>query len=42
VKTKLIREISEQALERLIQPAQGEQRINCFAGEFATDRWMRN
>jgi hypothetical protein len=42
VKTKLIREISEMAPEPLIQPAQSEQRTNCFAGEIATDRWMRN
>ena len=42
VKTKLVREISERALERLVQPAQAEQRTNCFAGEIATDRWMRN
>ena len=42
VKTKLVREISEPRSERLIQPAQSEQRVNCFAGEAATDRWMRN
>ena len=36
------REISEPRSERLIQPAQSEQRVNCFAGEAATDRWMRN
>jgi hypothetical protein len=42
VKTKLVREISERAPEPLTQPAQSEQRMNCFAGEIATDRWMRN
>jgi hypothetical protein len=42
VKTKLIREISERAPERIVQPSQAEQRTNCFAGEIATDRWMRN
>ena len=42
VKTKLVREISERAFERLVQLAQAEQRTNCFAGEIATDRWMRN
>jgi hypothetical protein len=26
----------------LIQPAPSEQRTNCFAGEIATERWMRN
>jgi hypothetical protein len=42
VKTKLVREMSERAPERLVQPAQAEQRTNCFAGEIATERWMRN
>ncbi|HEX8663410.1 MAG TPA: DUF1194 domain-containing protein [Beijerinckiaceae bacterium] len=42
VKTKLIREISERAPERFIRPASTEPRTNCFAGEAATDRWMRN
>ena len=42
VKTKLIREMSERAPERLVQPAQAEQRTYCFAGEIATERWMRN
>jgi hypothetical protein len=42
VKTKLVREISERAFEPLVQPAQAEQRTNCFAGEMATERWMRN
>jgi Protein of unknown function (DUF1194) len=42
VKTKLIREISGRTLSTLIQSAQGEHRTNCFAGEAATDRWMRN
>jgi hypothetical protein len=42
VRTKLVREISESRPEALIQPAQSEQRVNCFAGEIASDRWMRN
>jgi hypothetical protein len=42
VKIKLIREISERASDPLVQPAQAEQRTNCFAGEMATERWMRN
>ena len=42
VKTKLVREISEPAPDGLVQRAQTEQRANCYAGEIATDRWMRN
>jgi hypothetical protein len=41
VKTKLVREISERSFAPLVRSAQGE-RVNCFAGEAATDRWMRN
>jgi hypothetical protein len=26
----------------LVQPAQAESRINCYAGEIQTERWMRN
>ena len=42
VRTKLVREISEDQPPPLIEPAQSEPRINCFAGEIASDRWMRN
>src|SRR3954454_25100266 len=42
VRTKLVREISDYQPPPLIEPAQSEPRITCFAGEIASDRWMRN
>jgi hypothetical protein len=42
VRTKLVREISESRPQALMQPAQSEPRVNCFAGEIASDGWMRN
>jgi Protein of unknown function (DUF1194) len=43
IRTKLIREIADlREPEPLVQPAQAEPRVNCYAGEIQTERWMRN
>jgi hypothetical protein len=43
IKTKLVREIAGLPdPEPLLKRAQAEPRINCFAGELQSERWMRN